>query len=61
MMSKLIHVKCLVCVSPAGSCYYSGASGLLVRFPYHSCCRGGHSFEATILSLVSHPLWSGPG
>ena len=29
MMSKHIHVKCLVCVSPAGSYYYSGASGLL--------------------------------
>ena len=34
--------------------------GFLVRFLHHSCCEEDHSFEATVLSLVSYALWSGP-
>lgn len=49
-MSEHTLVKRLVRVSPAGCRYYRGASDL----PYYS-------FEARILSLVSHSLWSGPG
>lgn len=62
MMSKHIHMKCLVCVSPADSYYYSGSSRAFKSdFLDHPCCQGGQFFKATIHSLVSHPLWSGPG
>ena len=35
--------------------------GFLVSFLHHSCCEEDHSFEATVLSLVSYTFWSGPG
>lgn len=46
---------------PVGGCHYSGASEILSQISLLSLLQGGHSFEATVLSLVSHPLWSGCG